>query len=487
MKSFFLIKTKSDNNYIHNSIKKTTLSISDELYVLLKQLKSVQQIKDYVKQLSRKDYVSNKLQFLVEIGVFDNQNYNDYIALPSFKKDDIKRNFILSPHIVFETTGKCNLDCHYCAFSEYYQEKYTSKSNKNFDVNLAIDLLIYNLSESEKLNIYSKTISFYGGEPLLNISFIEEVVAFLKRKYSQFEFKFTFTTNGLLLEKYIDFLVLNDFNVYISIDGDSFNNSYRLLQNGKESFDKIYKNILEIKEKHPDFFKENISFLSVLHNRNSIKEIQSFFIDKLNTTKFSFSELSTDFINPKLKDDFYKIYKNIYDSVDSNKDYWNIKDKVKFTESDVVRFIFNEVSTVKRNTFSLLNSDNRKMLPTGTCLPFSKSIYITTNGDVYFCERINHKYKIGKITKDKISINYELAAKRINTNYQKIISLCSTCYRLFNCNQCMYKLDIESESIDCKGKMNYKEYQSYITFVLDYFEKHNDLYDNIIDNYSIAM
>jgi sulfatase maturation enzyme AslB (radical SAM superfamily) len=54
---------------------------------------------------------------------------------------------------------------------------------------------------------------------------------------------FAITTNGLLMEKYMNFLVENDFNLLISLDGNAKNNRYRVFKNGKPAFKKILENI----------------------------------------------------------------------------------------------------------------------------------------------------------------------------------------------------------------------------------------------------
>jgi len=64
-------------------------------------------------------------------------------------------------------------------------------------------------------------------------------------------FKFNITTNGILLDKHIEFLVNNNFTIKISLDGDFINNGYRITKNGENSFDKVFKNIKYIQKNSP--------------------------------------------------------------------------------------------------------------------------------------------------------------------------------------------------------------------------------------------
>ena len=85
--------------------------------------------------------------------------------------------------ITFEVTDACNLRCKYCAYGELYED-YDKRTNKKMPVDTAISLLDYliqfwqsNQNISSDRNVY---ISFYGGEPLLNMNFIKHVVKYLE-------------------------------------------------------------------------------------------------------------------------------------------------------------------------------------------------------------------------------------------------------------------------------------------------------------------
>jgi uncharacterized protein len=129
------------------------------------------------------------------------------------------------PQLVFEITDACNLKCKYCAYGEFYDD-YDSREDKMLSTQKAIRLIDYlvdfwnsDKNNSLKSNLY---ISFYGGEPLLNISFIRTIVDYIENKTQcpNRTFGFSMTTNALLLHKYMDFLKEHDFNLLISLDGN---------------------------------------------------------------------------------------------------------------------------------------------------------------------------------------------------------------------------------------------------------------------------
>jgi uncharacterized protein len=87
--------------------------------------------------------------------------------------------------IVFEVTDACNLRCKYCAYSDFYGG-YDERKNSYFPfekAQLIIDYLVNLWKENTSpVIIEPLTVSFYGGEPLMNINFIKKVVDYLQHK-----------------------------------------------------------------------------------------------------------------------------------------------------------------------------------------------------------------------------------------------------------------------------------------------------------------
>ena len=74
--------------------------------------------------------------------------------------------------LVFEVTDACNLRCKYCTYSNLY-EGYDKREDSYFSIKKAKNLIDYlanlwNNSHSDSL-ISPLAVSFYGGEPLMNI------------------------------------------------------------------------------------------------------------------------------------------------------------------------------------------------------------------------------------------------------------------------------------------------------------------------------
>ena len=115
--------------------------------------------------------------------------------------------------------------------------------------------------------IKTVSISFYGGEPLLNMDFIKQTITYTEKLPDTGRvFNYSMTTNAMLLDKYMDYLVEKDFTILISLDGDEQGQSYRTDHAGNNSFQRVYRNIMLLKEKYPEYWNQKVSFNAVLHN-----------------------------------------------------------------------------------------------------------------------------------------------------------------------------------------------------------------------------
>lgn len=229
------------------------------------------------------DYYNMKAKYLKKYGLLDSKfKSNRFINVTEELVNDKLLNI---SQITFEVTDKCNLKCTYCAYGDFY-ENYEKRKNINIDINAAFNLLNYfeKLWRSGENLSYNKhvDIAFYGGEPLLNINFIRKIVSYVKNmKNINRIFTFSMTTNCILLDKYMDFLVDNNFNILISLDGDYKANEYRVNHNGDSVFNIILENVDRLITKYPNYFYEKVRFNSVLHDKNSLDSIYVFL--KINT------------------------------------------------------------------------------------------------------------------------------------------------------------------------------------------------------------
>ena len=131
----------------------------------------------------------------------------------------------------------CNLNCSYCFASQgkYHGER----AVMSFEVGKqALDFLIANSGSRRNLEV-----DFFGGEPLVNFQVVKDLVAYARsiEKEHNKNFRFTLTTNGLLIdEDVIDFANRECHNVVLSLDGrKEIHDRFRVDYAGNGSWDRI--------------------------------------------------------------------------------------------------------------------------------------------------------------------------------------------------------------------------------------------------------
>ena len=163
----------------------------------------------------------------------------------------------------------CNLNCSYCFAS---QGKYHGdRAIMSFEVGKqALDFLIANSGTRRNLEV-----DFFGGEPLMNFDVVKQLVAYareIEKKHNK-NFRFTLTTNGLLIDDdVIEFANKEMSNVVLSLDGrKEIHDRFRVDYAGKGSWERIvpkFQKLVEAREgknyymrgtfthANPDFLKD---------------------------------------------------------------------------------------------------------------------------------------------------------------------------------------------------------------------------------------
>ncbi len=383
------------------------------------------------------------------------------------KRTDIENNLCNISQIVFEVTSMCNLRCYYCAYGNlYHKQDEVNEVNMPFEkAKLLIDYFV-DIWKNNPTNSYERkiTISFYGGEPLLNFGLIKDIISYVERiQIKGVRFEFSMTTNGLLLDRYIAFLVRKEVHLLVSIDGDKRGHSYRVRADGSNSFDTVFKNIEDIKTRYPDYFDKCVNFNSVIHDRNGVIETFNFLKYKFGKDT-TLSSLSTSNIRRDKIEEFEKIYKEIDKYLGeylANSNEQNSSLIYNFPIIfELLTFIFNTSGNVYKNYNELLVDVIPRRYPSGTCTPFSKKIFLTTEGKILVCERISQKYMVGIISKSRVEIDVESIVQIYNQYYKKIEKQCRTCYNNTICLQCMFQMDSFMNEGKCNAWIGQEEYNN---------------------------
>lgn len=162
--------------------------------------------------------------------LFTEDIYKEYIG-------DMKKRETVVKALCLHIAHDCNLKCRYC-FAEEGEYK-GHRALMSYEVGKkALDFLIANSGNRKNLEV-----DFFGGEPLMNFDVVKQLVLYGREqeKLHNKNFRFTLTTNGILLnDEIMEFANKEMANVVLSIDGRKEVNDYmRPSRNGKGSYDII--------------------------------------------------------------------------------------------------------------------------------------------------------------------------------------------------------------------------------------------------------
>ena len=337
--------------------------------------------------------------------------------------------------LILNLTGECNLRCKYCIYSENYlgEAKYNPNIMNNEIAKSSINFLF---SHSKKAP--ERIVSFYGGEPLLesneNIFRFSVDYALKKSQQENLPIKFALTTNGLNLNKWANWLVENNFLLFVSLDGpEEIQDKWR----GKGTFNKIYEGIQKIREINEEYFKKNITFSSTFVNSNYLEELREFF-----TTNFPKNKLRVNGVksiglisNSKLKKEInLKGTKEKY--ICFAKEFTDTISNEKYPDN-FLRALFDQM---------LLKIYHRKRgekisppWPTNTCIPGGKKLFVTQEGRFYPCEKINGEdFCIGNI---KEGVNTKKVINLLEFYASSSNDFCTNCWGPRICGSCFVSLN----------------------------------------------
>jgi uncharacterized protein len=185
--------------------------------------------------------------------------------------------------ITFVVTEKCNLACTYC-----YE---THKTGRRMSKQIAKDAVDFLFDENKVNGYYTKEespgliLEFIGGEPLLEIDLINEIVEYFKFKAFSLNhpwvtnYTISISTNGVLFnsKKVQDFLKrnLNKVSITITIDGNKeLHDSCRIFPDGTGSYEIVEKSIKNwLKFNNIPQTKITLSPFNIKYLNNALKNI----------------------------------------------------------------------------------------------------------------------------------------------------------------------------------------------------------------------
>jgi uncharacterized protein len=439
-------------------------------------------------------YYINKLNFLTENEYLEPVDTATRISR-RLTSEDVLSQLANCDQLTFEVTEACNLDCEYCGYGKFYQRTGNDhRSRGTMDFPMAKRFLDYVVDHwnSNRNNSHNKAIdiSFYGGEPLINFSLIKSIVEYAKSiPLTHNYFTFSMTTNGTLLDKYMDFLAAHKITISISLDGNESHNGYRVFSGGRASYKSVQANIDLLRKTYPDYFEHYVQFISVLHNKNSGPEVMQYFKEQYGKPSL-IMELNTAQIAPENEKEFWNTYRNLQESLETSGNYCNIR-RDFFKEIPEIRetnsFLAAYGGFVYNHMYQLLHLEkDQQFFPTATCLPFGKKVYLTVNGIILPCERIDNRYNLGTIDDKGVHLDFSEIARQYNDYYDQLHSLCRVCYKTLKCGECLFNLPGTDTKTQCSTCTSAGQLAKYLAHFISLLEENPNIYSIFMEEVNIS-
>ena len=293
----------------------------------------------------------------------------------------------------------CNLACTYCYASEGeynhpgWMPEMVGKE--------AIDFLFTYTKDD------SVSISFFGGEPLMNISLIRKLVWYANHLALECNkhIAYSVTTNGTLIDERIaDFLKENNFYVSLSIDGTPFRHDLcRVDKLGKGSYVDSTKSIDLLSENHVSIrataTPKNCDYSEIANSLYELKETDFYIGEAMNcfTTEESLGMIEKSYLC--LIESFLNDLKN--------------GRRKKCKANSLIYQNLKKIAYFKERSCS--------------CPAFISTVAIDVDGGIYPCHRfVGSSYRIGNVNTVGIDIHTarQLFAKDFLKKNRKECSHC---------------------------------------------------------------
>lgn len=349
-----------------------------------------------------------EIEYLVNENLLYTKDLYEEIAMNSGKSPSYIKALCLN--IIHD----CNLRCKYCFADE--GEYHGARKAMSAEVGKkAIDYVIKHSGPRKNIEV-----DLFGGEPLMAMKVIKEIVAYAKEQEKTYNknIRFTMTTNCTLLnDELMDYLNKNMVNIVLSIDGrKQVNDKVRVRVDGTGTYDSIIPKIKEMVAKRD---KDKLHYVRGTFTRNNI----DFFEDIKHLADEGFKEIS---VEPVVLPDEHSLSLREEDLPSIFKEYDKLYDEMlkRYKQGDEFNFYHFNID---------LKGGPCVYKRISGCGAGHEYIAVTPDGDIYPCHQFvgNEDFKMGTIFEESFDekISHEFQKAHI---YNK--PKCRECWARFYCS-----------------------------------------------------
>ena len=341
--------------------------------------------------------------------------------------------------LTMQVTQNCNFRCDYCVYSGSYYNRVHNNKRMSWDTaKAALDFLYRHSKNSTEINI-----SFYGGEPLLEMELIKKCVEYSRTIFKRKRLMFNLTTNAsLLTDDIILYMKRENFLLTISLDGPrEVHDKNRTFADGKHgTYDIVIDKIKRINEIAQELL-EHVTFNAVLDDENDFALINYYFTKEPIIKDII---VSTNYINDvNRKDKTERGNAKNYIEVCNEKFVGMMYLLNRVPRESVSKLVVREVADIREIVHKRSVSEQvmqKVVHPGGPCMPGIQRPFVNAYGKLFPCERVNETCDEMCIGNIYDGFDIEKVKKLLNVG-QITEEVCKNCWAINFCTQCAVTAD----------------------------------------------
>ena len=338
---------------------------------------------------------------------------------------------------ILNVTEQCSNRCRYCVYGGAYGHERVH-SQRVMSLETAIKGVEF-YCRHHGVATGTVSLSFYGGEPMFEegMERIKAVLAYVHQHYPTLIVKSSFTTNGNhLTEENCRFLIENDFQILVSLDGpEDIQNRYRVTYAGDPTFATIMKGLQRLHDLSPDYYARRVSFCSVLTPPLEYVRRSAFFREHPLTAGHTMVVSNVSLYNQTLFDEATIqsfTQETIHAINEAARTYYQAA-----VRGESERYIFEEALFWRELTLLAMHekneSPNHMLGLLGCCVPGMIKCFVGTDGTIFACEKMQGSYPLGHID---TGVDKEKVLGLIRGFEQLRVERCERCPYAMLCSLC---------------------------------------------------
>jgi uncharacterized protein len=336
------------------------------------------------------------------------------------------------PQLTLELTQACNARCHYCPYTYDSARRSTPRCMSWSTLRNAVATFM-----SHSVDQRRRSISFWGGEPLLAFRLMRRAILYVAATYPGASVTYQFTTNGTLLnEDAIAFFVNHDCVIVVSLDGPApIHDRHRLDYRQNGTFERVIAALRRIRRNSEEYYRTRVRFACVITPQTDLPSLSAFFRDEelcrghpVTMNVVGATPAFTGQYGAFTADDKQRLRMQMLKEILAD----NGRPSTPLGIAGVKALL-----PIAMRSRCVLGS---AVSPNGCCVPLLKKMHVSVSGDIYLCERMDYDNRVGNVNEGGIDLGAVMNLVREYCDHSIedcrscwAVRLCHACYRDFIC------------------------------------------------------